>query len=58
MSFATVTAILYALASPNAEPVPMGAYFTDAGPAICQATADSLNEQSTETTDPRFYCDE
>lgn len=58
MSFATVTAILYALASPVSEPVAMGAFFTDAGPSICQATADSLNQQSTEIDDPRFYCDE
>jgi hypothetical protein len=54
----TVVAILYALGCPTCEPVLMAVCTTDAGPSICQSTADAMNVQAEQATDPRFYCDE
>ena len=53
-----ITAVLFALASPTAEPVPFAVFFTDAGPAMCAAVEGEMNAQAEQPTDPRFYCDE
>lgn len=48
-----IFAILYMLACPDCEPVPVAAYLTADGPWICQATAAAQN--ATETR--KYYCD-
>lgn len=53
-----ITATLLAVSAPGAEPVPFAVFFTDAGPDMCKAVAHQMNAQSTETRDPRSYCDE
>lgn len=53
-----ITAILLAVTSPGAEPVPFAVFFTDAGPAMCAAVEQEMNAQARKITDPRFYCDE
>lgn len=55
---AVAVAILFGLVAPDAEPVMMAVYFTEAGPSICQSTADAMNAEAKQPTDPRFYCDE
>lgn len=51
-----ITAVLFAIKCAACEPVPMAAFFTPAGPSICQATARHLNAEA-DGKYPQFYCD-
>ncbi len=54
---ATVTAVLMAVASPTSEPMEFAAFFTSAGPSLCETTATNLNAAATEPEDAKFYCE-
>jgi len=55
---AVVTAVLLAVSPGSNKPVAFAAYFTAAGPMICAQTAEALNDQRQDKTDPEFYCNE
>lgn len=54
---ATVTAVLMAVASPTSEPMVFAAFFTGAGPSLCETTAANLNAAATKPEDAKFYCE-
>lgn len=56
MFSAKITAVLFAMACPSCDKVYFAAYFTDAGPSMCEATAVSMN-RNRKPTDPKFICE-
>lgn len=52
-----ITAVLFAINCAACEPKSVAAMFTPAGPSICQAIAQHLNDERNRARYPEFYCE-
>jgi len=52
-----ITAVLFAINCAACEPKPVAAMFTPAGPSICHAIAQNLNDARQGARYPEFHCE-